>query len=97
MKSIHIPNKRMTKKENSYISNKSIKPYNLSDKLNLYYQHSINNQERYNFSIVYKYKALPAYVKTLIEKNIQDDLSWFENEFRYYLDYLSGIVIVDAR
>ena len=74
-----------------------MKPYNLLDKLNLHYQHSIISQEKHNCGIVYLYKELPTYVKTLIERNAQEDLSWFENEFRYHLDPLSGIVIIDAR
>jgi len=72
-------------------------PQNLLDKLNFHYQNSINSKENYSSSIVYKYKELPAYVRNLIDRKLQEDLSWFEYEFRYQLDSLSGIVIIDAR
>ena len=72
-------------------------PQNLLDKLNFHYQNSINSKENYNSGIVYKYKELPTYVRTLIERKSQEDLSWFEDEFRYQLGSLSGIVIIDAR
>ena len=75
----------------------SMNPFNLLDKLARHYQYSVGNQESYNSGIVYKYKDLPQYVKTLIERNAKEDLSWFENEFRYYLDPLSGVVVIDAR
>ena len=79
------------------VLDRSMKPFNLLDKFALHYQYSVGNQERYNSSIVYKYKDLPGYVKTLIERKSYDDLSWFENEFRYYLEPLSGIIVIDAR
>ena len=47
--------------------------------------------------IEYNYNDLPQYVKTLIEKHPTDDLSWYEKEFDFQLESLSGVVIIDIR
>ena len=47
--------------------------------------------------IVHQYRNLPTYVQTLIERNSQEDLSWFESEFRYEIGNLAGVVVMDTR
>ncbi len=42
------------------------------------------------------YKDVPLYVKTIIEHK-QEDLSWLENEFRYEIGTLAGVLIIDNR
>ncbi|MCI8610662.1 MAG: hypothetical protein HFE66_01920 [Clostridiales bacterium] len=62
------------------------------NQLNSHFMNFFNNK-----GIVHNYKDLPTYVQTFIGRNRQDNLSWLEDEFRYELDDLAGVVVIDTR
>lgn len=72
-------------------------PQGLLYELNDYYRNLRHDDNHVFTGIRYNQKNLPTYVKTLIERHNYDNLSWYENEFRYDLGDLAGIVIVDTR
>lgn len=70
---------------------------NLLTGLDSHYKDNFDKDNFHNISgIRHNYTNLPAYVKFLIERNKQEDLSWLELEFKRDVENLCGVAIIDA-
>lgn len=71
---------------------------NLLTSLNSHYKDNLDKDNFHNISgIRHNYTKLPSYVKILVERNKQEDLSWLESEFKREVGNLSGVAIIDIR
>ena len=71
---------------------------NLLTSLNTHYKENLDKNDLHKMSgIRHKYTNLPSYVKFLIERGNQEDLSWLELEFKRDVGNLSGVAIIDTR
>ena len=69
---------------------------NFLSELNFHFRDFLDDKNSIR-GIVHQYRNLPTYVQTLIERNSQEALSWFESEFRYEIGNLAGVVVMDTR
>lgn len=78
-------------------SNSNYSPKEIMDSLNRYYISNMeNNDSTPSNGIKHFGNLVPNYLKTLINQHVNLP-DWYESEFKYHIDDIAGVAVVDLR
>lgn len=79
------------------ILNGKYPPHKIMDLINQYYLRTLTDKSpTESWGIEHNKNMIPRYLEILIERN-QEQIDWFEDEFKYDIGNLSGIAVTDLR